>query len=206
MGYVQAIKRLYKADNLGGLQQLQVCRKADIVAIPDPSAGTIYGNITFAAGAGFVPWEVSLETGYIQSQDVNTKEGASKRNVLAFTIPKGRADLREMFLRMEADEFIVLFMENGKQKIFGQLHAPVLFSFSHESGKQFSDLNAYTARFYYDGPDNVFDYNGAVGTPPTGPAPALVKFNGATIASLQPGETLEILSDYSFSSYFTTTP
>lgn len=204
MGYVQAIKRLYQADNLGGLQQLLVCRKADIVSIPEPSAGTIYGNITFVAGAAFVPWEVSLETGSMQSNDVPSREGSGKRNVLAFTIPKGRSDLREMFRRMETDEFIVVYMENGKQKIFGQLHAPVLFSFSHDSGRAFSDLNAYSARFYYDGPDNVFDYNGAVGTPPTGPAPAIVKFNGVTIASLQPGETIDILSDYSFSEYFTT--
>lgn len=206
MGYVQPIKRLYKADNMGGLQQIQVCRKADIETIPEPSSGTIYGDIGFAEGAGFVPWEVTLETGSIQSQDSVTREGSGKRSSLSFSIPKGRSDLRDMFLRMERDEFIILFMENGKQKIFGQLHAPVLFSFSHESGKQVSDLNAYSGRFYYEGPDNVFDYNGDVGTPPTGPAPALVKFNGETIASLQPGETLDILSDYSFSSYFTTTP
>lgn len=206
MGYIQAIKRLNQEDNLGGLQQIKVCRKADITLIPDPSNGTIYGNITFAAGGAFVQWDVSLETGQIQTQDVATKEGSSKRNSLAFTIPKGRSSLRNMFALMEKDEFIVIFMENGKQRIFGQLHAPVLFSFSHESGRQVGDLNAFNCRFYYDGPDNVFDYDGTTGTPPTGPAPAVVKFNGITIASLQAGEQLDILSDYSFSEYFTTSP
>lgn len=202
MGYVQAIKRLYQADNLGGLQLLKICRKADIYSIPDPVDGVIYGDAVFNTGGAFVQWDVTLETGRIQSQDIVNREGSSKRNTLAFTIPKGRSDLRSMFLRMENDEFVVLFMENGKQKMFGQLHAPVLFSFSHDSGQNHGDLNAFSGRFYYEGPDNVFDYDGTAGTPPAGAAPSVVQFNGVPIATLQPGETINILSDYNFSEYF----
>lgn len=204
VGYLNTIIHLKGEDNLGGLQQIMVCRKADITLIPDPVGGIVYGDITFGPGGAFVQWDVTLESSVIQSQEVVTKEGSSKRNSLAFTIPKGRSDLRNMFTRMEKDEFVVLFLENGKQKLFGQLHAPVLFSFSHSSGKKFSDLNAFEGRFYYDGPDNVFYYDGDTGTPPAGPAPSIVMFNGEVIASLQPGETLNILSDYSFSEYFTT--
>lgn len=157
--------------------------------------------MAFEPGGGFVQWDVTLDTGRILSQDSVTKEGNSKRNSLAFTIPKGRSSLREMFLRMEKDEFIVLFMENGVLKQFGQLHSPVLFSFSHDSGQQIQDLNSFSGRFYYDGPDNVFDYEPDTAVPAAGPAPAVVKFNGEVIASLQPGETLDILSDYSFTDF-----
>jgi len=204
VGYLQSVKRLYAADNLGGVHQLKVCRKADIVEIPNQVAGVIYGDIIFAGGTGFVTWEVTLETSHMQSQGNSTKEGSSKRNSLSFTIPKGRIDLTRMLLKAEDDEFIVLYVENGKQKIFGQLHAPVLFGFNHDSGKQASDLNSYQCRFYYDGPDNVFEYEGATPSAPEGPAPAIVMFNGSAIASLQPGETLNILSDYEFTEYFVT--
>lgn len=205
MGYLKNITRFSGADNPGGLTQLQVIRKADVVAIPSPSGNTIYGSITFGAGQGVYTFDVTLESPRIQSKEKTGREGASKTKTLPFSIPKDRDDIRFMLQQMENDEFIVLLKDGtGRQKIFGQLHAPVLFSFNHDSGAKIADSNNYACQFYYTGPDNEFFYNGTLTAAPAGPAPAIVKFNGVAIASLAPGETLNINSNYSLSQYFVT--
>ncbi len=204
MGYIQAIKRLAE-DNLAGLLDIQVCRKAEITAIPAAVNGVVYGNITFIAGGGFTTWEATLEKASMKSDNDRTREGSTSNNRLPFSIPKDRPGLRDMFSRMEQDEFIVIFRDaSGKKKIFGTLSSPVLFKFNHDSGDGFDSKNGFECLFYFDGPDNVFFYDGTTGTAPAGPAPALVRFNGAVIASLAPGESLNITSDYSFTQYFVT--
>lgn len=198
MSYITPIKRL-AADNLAGILQLQVCRAADVVSIPEPVNNVIYGNIVFAPGAGMQVWEVTLESPKIQSQKTITKEGATTRNTLPFSIPKDTPAVGDMLKRMEADEFIVLFKyANGDQKIFGLKHTPVQFSYDHDSGDSFSSKNAYDCRFFYQGPDNIFFYPGTAGTPPTGPAPVVVQLNGAPWFTANPGQTVNVLSDFDF--------
>lgn len=196
--YIKPIKRL-TGDNLAGLLQLQVCRAADIVSIPEPVNNVIYGNIVFAPGAGMALWEVTLESPKIESRKTVTKEGTTTRNTLPFSIPKDSATVGDMLRRMEQDEFIVLFKyTNGDQKIFGLKHAPVQFSFDHNSGDSFSSKNAYECQFYYQGPDNIFFYPGTAGTPPTGPAPVVVTLNGQPWFSANPGQTVNVESDFDF--------
>lgn len=203
MSYLQNIKRLSGTDNPGGLTQLQVIRKADVMAIPSPSGNTVYGSISFASGQGVYTFDVTLDSPRIQTKQKTGREGNSKTKTLPFAIPKDQDAIRTMLLQMENDEFIVLFKDGtGRQKIFGLLHAPVLFSFNHDSGAKVADSNNYECQFYYTGPDNEFFYQGSISSAPSGPPPAVVKFNGAVIASLSPGDVLNISSDYSLSSYF----
>lgn len=204
MSYLQNISRLSQLDNLAGLTTVQVIRKADLTNIPAPIQGTIYGALTYAPGAGFVSWQCKLETPRITTEETGSRDGSSKRNTLRLVIPKDRADLRFLFSQMVKDEFIIIFTENGKQKIFGQLHSPVRFTWGHDSGASFDQLNSYECQFFYQGPDNVFFYDGDTEAT-TGPAPAIVRFNGTVIATLQPGETLNITSDYSYTDYFVST-
>jgi uncharacterized protein (DUF2249 family) len=205
VGYIKEIKRLYQEDNIGSLLEIGICRKADIISIPEPVGRSIYGSITFEASAGFVKWAVTSARMVIGEK--TTRDGSPKANSLRLSIPKDRSDLREMFSIMEEDEFVVVYIENGKQKIFGLKEAPVRFAFGHDTGGDIGDNNAYSCRFFYEGPDNVYFYNGSISTAPAGPAPSIVKF-GATpetavaIASLAPGETLTIISDYDFNTYF----
>ena len=196
MSYLNPITALSAQDNMGGLYQIKVCRKADIVSIPAPADGTIFGNATFKPGAGFISFDVTLDTARMQRQDQLTREGNTRRNSLPFTLPKGRASIEGILKKMVDDEFIVLFFENGVQKMFGQLHAPVQFTYSHDTGRKVADLNAYECRFFYDGPDNVFFYSGTAGNPPVGAAPAVVRLNGTPVASLQGGQILDITSEY----------
>lgn len=205
MSYLQSIARLSQADNLGGILSIQVARKVDIASMSDPVDGVVYGDITFFPGTGFVSWEVTSETPTANSQSRTSREGPSKGNRLTFIIPKDRPDLRRMFEFAEEDEFVTLYKyANGKQRIFGGLHAPVQFRYNHSSGGSHSDLNHYSCEFYYDGPDNMFEYNGVISAAPAGTAPAIVKYNGAAIASLAPGDVLNITSNFGFSNFYVT--
>lgn len=207
MGYLSNINRLSAADNMGGIINLRVARKADITNIKDPVAGIIYSPITMVAGAGFVTWQVTPDTPGTNSSSKQSNQGTSKGNSLKFSVPKDRTTLQTMFEQATEDEFVLLYTDsNGLNKIFGDLNHPVKFRYSHGTGTSPAGKNGFDCEFYYDGPQNIFEYNGTVTTAPEGPAPAVVYFNGEAIASLQPGETLNITSDYSYSSYFTTAP
>lgn len=203
MGYVLPIARLSNSDNLAGLLEIQVCPKSLITAIPTPVNGTVYGNITFVSGAGFAKWEATLERSRVSTLKERTADGYSAKNQVPFRIPKDRADLRNMFDLMERDEFIVIIKyPNGKQKIFGTLNRPVQFTYNHDSGESFDTKNEYECMFYFEGPDNIFFYDGSVGTAPAGPAPVVVKINGTVIAVLTPGQTINILTDYDYDDFF----
>lgn len=207
MNYLQHISSFRAADNIGGLLEIKVARKADIVSIGDPSAGVVYGDIFFQPDKGFVTWHVTTDTPGIDNNSRQSREGTSKNNRLKFSVPKGRPEIFNMFDQASEDELIVLFKDaNGKQRLFGLLYAPVKFRFNHSTGNAPAQKNGYEGEFYYEGPENMFDYNGSIPAAPVGPAPAVVKFNGVAIASLAPGAELNILSDYSFTSYFTTVP
>lgn len=207
MSYLNSITRFSSADNLGGILSIQVARAADIENIPDPVDGIVYGDIDFFPGKGFVSWDCTSESGSAESKSRQSREGSTKGNTLPFVIPKGRASLQNMFDQAEEDEFVVLFKDaNGKQRIFGTKETPVRFRYDHTSGEAHSDLNRYSCEFYYTGPGNMFDYNGAIASPPAGAAPAVVRFNGTAIAVLQPGEELDIISDFGFTDFYVSTP
>jgi hypothetical protein len=192
----------HTGDNLAGLIELRIIRAAEVSAIPAPVGGTVYGTITVLPGTGFVRWYATLETPRISTQTNQNREGQTKRNSLPFIIPKDRPDLRTILERMTEDEFILLFRyPSGTQKLFGQKHAPVKFSFDHDSGAEFSNRNGYECRFFYNGPDNIFFYPGTVTPAPAGPAPAIVNLNGNFLAQLLPGQTLNIDSDFDFTDF-----
>lgn len=199
MSYLSTIARLSSADNLGGLLTIQVARKADIVSIPEPVDGVVYGDITFLPGKGFVTWDTTTETASASSSGRQTREGSSRGNKLPFNIPKDRTGLREMFLAAEDDELIVLYNDaSGNQRLFGLLDSPVKFRFDHDSGSGHADLNHFACEFYYTGPDNVYSYNGAISTPPAGTAPSIVRVNGVVVATLAPGQIIDFTTPFTF--------
>jgi hypothetical protein len=203
VSYLQSITGLNGADNIGGVLQIKVARKADIIYMADPVNGTIYGDIEFEAGKGFVIWTVTQDSPRALSDPKPTREGNAKSNKVDFRIPKDRADLRFMLDQAEQDEFIILFKDaNGKEKIFGQLESPVLFQYGHDAGAKIPDGNFYQCSFYFTGPDNMFFYDGETETAPSGPVPSLVKYNGGTIAALLPGEIFNIESEFGFTNFY----
>lgn len=199
MSYLVDIARLSQSDNLGGILTIQVARKVDISSMSDPVDGVVFGEITFFAGTGFVSWEVTSESPSANTRSRSTREGPSKDNRLTFVVPKDRPELRRMFELAEEDELVVLYKyANGKQRIFGLLDAPVKFRFDHESGGSHADLNHYRCEFYYDGPDNMFEYNGAISAAPEGAAPVIVRVNGVVVAVGQSGDIIDFDTDFEF--------
>lgn len=204
MSYLSAITRS-RADNPGGIITLQVARRADVESMPEPVDGVIYGDITFAAGAGWITWEVTFESIRISSDDRLSREGFATINNMPFRIPRDIPGIRSMLNLAAEDEFLVLFRDSaGRAKIFGLPEAPARLAFSHDGGQGIADGNFYTARFFYEGPDNINFYEGDIPIAPGAGSPAVVKFNGTPIASLQPGEVLNIESEFGFQQFFIT--
>lgn len=202
MSYLQNITRQPGGGKLGGILTIDVVRKADVESLPPVVNGTVYGAVVLKAGKSFVRWVAGHQSANINSQARNSREGTSKNNTLPFFLPIDRASVRPMLELAEADEFIVLFTDaGGRKKIFGTLDAPAQFEFSHSSGTAHADKNGNNCSFYYTGPPNIFFYEAALPAP-SGAAPAIVRFNGVAIASLTPGQELNILSDYGYNEYF----
>jgi len=184
---------------MGGIINLQVARVADIVSLPDPVNGIIYGDITFQAGKGWVTWRATRGNSKFTGAGENTTEGPSKKNTLDFVFPKDQSGLRRMLQLAEDDQFIVLYIDaNGKQKIFGTRDLPAYFSFSQDTGDSTSARNAFSCRFYSEGPDNSYFYNGEISVAPGGSAPALVKVGSTVLAQLYPGDVFTITSGFTF--------
>jgi hypothetical protein len=213
MSYLKTITRANAGNalNLGGIVSVYVVRKRDVIAMARPSLGTIYGAITFEAGKGWIKWDMTIESAVLSSTDARSREGAYQVNELQFKIPKDIPGVRDMFEQASQDEFIVLIKDSqSKNKIFGHLDKPVRFAFGHSTGSTLAEGNFYQCKFYYEGPDNVFHYDGSIAIAPPGFVPALVKFKGSgrpdseaiVIGQLQPGETLMIESDFGFTHFY----
>jgi hypothetical protein len=199
VSYLKNISPFRGVSNLAGIYDIRVAIKSTILSMAEPIAGVVYGDIAFLEGHGFYTWAVTIETPGTNSEAIISREGTARGNRIRFSIPKDRADLRHMFDLASDDEFIVLYKDNnGKQHVFGLPYAPVRFRSNHNSGTEHSNKNGYDCEFYYDGPENMFEYNGAVTVAPGSGAPALVRVNGVVIAQLSPGEILDIDSDFDF--------
>jgi hypothetical protein len=205
VSYLLNITRQLQGSKMGGMITLSVIRKDDVESIPEPVDGGIYGAIVLKPGASFVTWQTRYQSAGISSRSRLSKEGSSKDTELGFIISLDRLAIKNMLLAAEEDEFIVIYRyATGPTKIFGLLEAPARFTFDHSSGKQPTDGNENNCRFYYAGPDNTYFFFGEIPAPAPGAAPAVVRYNGEVIAVLQPGETLDIQSDFGFTDFYTT--
>lgn len=198
MSYLKDIAR-FSGDNLGSLLKIQIARAADVASMQADVDGTVYGDITFNAGTGFVEWYLTTDTPRLFSEGQQSQEGEFKLNRVEFALPKDRADVKQLLTRMAADEFVLLIEDaNGNIKLFGQPWAPVRFRYSHDTGSSGMEGNHYRCEFYYEGPENVFFYEGGIAAAPAGTAPAIVQWadGSGVIAQLQPGDTLNVDSDF----------
>lgn len=196
MNYLSEIARLSQS-NMGGIAQLQVARKADVISIPEPVDGVIYGNLEFQQGKGFVRWMVADQTIEMSSETNDGRESTFKSNQLPFTIAKDRPEIKKMLDAATEDEFIVLYKDsNGKFKLFGTLEGPVRFAYNHSSGQSRSARNGYACQFFFEGSDNLNFYEGNIASAPGGAAPVIIQWNGVFQLSAQPGDVVNIVSEF----------
>ncbi len=201
MSYLADISRL-TGQNMGGLIHLQVARAADIVSINEAVNGVVYGEITFLEGKGFHTWYSTSQTMKLESSDRDSREGNYKLNRLPFIISKDRPAIKVILDNAILDEFVVLYKDaNGTQKIFGTLDNPVRFAYSYDTSASHSGRNGYSCEFRYEGPDNIFFYEGNVTIPPAGLPVSLVRWNGQVIGTLQPGEIADLTSEFKYTDF-----
>lgn len=200
MTYLRDISTFSASDNMGGLLHISIARRSDIINIPDPVQGVVYGNITFKEGRGWTTWQVTSNTPEFSARGRGSQEGDYMDNSIAFVVPKDRPDIRRMFEQAKDDELIALYKDkNGATKLFGTLESPVYFRYSHRTGGASSQRNAYQCELYCDGPDNTYFYNGDIEVAPGGTPPAIVrKANGTILATLGPGQIFTVTSGFSF--------
>jgi hypothetical protein len=201
VSYLINVSRLKGSSNLGGVIEILVARKDDVLAIPEPVNGFVIGDISFPVGSGFYTWAATQESATIKSTSRQSREGSSKANRLPFRLPIDLYNTRNMLEQAEDDEFIVLFKyPNGKRKLFGDLDRPVKFRFDHDSGQGYADGNFFSCEFYYDGPQNILFYSGAIPTPTPGTGSARVEYtNGDLIALVNPSDVLVLSSPFAHS-------
>jgi hypothetical protein len=198
VSYLINVSRLNGKPNLGGIVEILVARKVDVVSVSDPINGVVVGDIEFLEGTGFIRWMATQESAGIRSTSRSSREGISKANRLPFRLPLDVYSVRNMLEKAEEDEFIVLFRyPNGKQKIFGNREQPVRFSFDHNSGEGYADGNFNNCEFFYDGPQNIFFYEGSITTAEPGTGTSRVEWADSTlIALLSPSDVLVLSSDF----------
>ena len=102
----------------------------------------------------------------------------------------------------EQDEFVVLYKDaNFSYKLFGTLENPVRFSYSYDTSARHAGRNGYSCEFRYEGPDNIFFYEGAIALPPVGAPPVIIRWNGQVIGTAQPGAIVDLDSEFKYSDF-----
>lgn len=195
MNYLETIARLTES-NMGGLVTLEVIKASHVVSLPDAVNGVIYGDIVLAEGTGFVTWYGTDETLNIRSSIKEAVEGTVANNRLPFIISKDRPEIKYMLDNAREDEFIVKYTDaNGQVKLFGTPESPLKFQYDHGSGAERSDKNGYECEFYYEGPNNIYFYEGNSPAPPSSSQLTIVKVNGVTKAS-GVGNVVNIITEF----------
>jgi hypothetical protein len=190
---------IFSNDNLGSVYSLRVARVQDIAAIPDPVDGIVAENITFLGGSGFFSWYFTSETGQVRIRNRQSQEGPRITSELSGFIPRRDAQLQQLMDYCRNHHFVLLIRQgDGKDHLFGSLEQPLRFEVDFETGQNPSSRPGYAFRFFTEGVDVLNRYSGSVTIPGAGQNPAIVRWDdGELIATLNPGETLEVSSGFS---------
>ncbi|MCC2546424.1 hypothetical protein LJY25_08205 [Hymenobacter sp. BT175] len=152
--------------NPGGLTDLHVIRRRDIMTFPEPSADgvTIATAIVPKAGEGFVKWEFASDTG-----DLNHKSGGDQGNQsitheINTYVPRGIATIDAVINAAINGDFVVIGTDsNGNLRILGDKRRGVKFDYDYKSGKKGTDKNGTDFKFTGEGFTHVpFYYTAAI--------------------------------------------
>jgi hypothetical protein len=152
--------------NPGGLTDLHVIRRRDILTFPDADEDnvTISKPIVPKPGAGFVPWEFAQDSGEINhgsSGDAGTK---SIKHELNTYVPRGSAETDAVIQSALNGDFVVIGRDsNGNQRIAGDKRRGVTFDHDYKSGKKGTDKNGTDFKFAGEGFTHVpYYYTAAI--------------------------------------------
>ncbi|GEM_PF-1573129 len=152
--------------NPGGLTDLHVIRRRDILTFPEVDADgvTISTAIVPKPDAGFVPWEFAQDSGEVNhksSGDAGTQSISHELNVY---VPRGSAETDAVIQSALNGDFVVIGRDsNGNQRIAGDKRRGVKFEHDYKSGKKGTDKNGTDFKFAGEGFTHVpYYYTAAI--------------------------------------------
>jgi len=152
--------------NPGGLTDIHVIRRRDILTFPDPGADkvTISTAIVPKAGCGFVPWEFAQDSGEINHKSAGDAGNQSIAHDLNVYVPRGSATTDAVIQSALNGDFVVIGRDsNGNLRIAGDKRRGVKFEHDYKSGKKGNDKNGTDFKFSGEGFTHVpFYYTAAI--------------------------------------------
>jgi len=140
--------------NPGGLTDLHVMRRRDVLTFPDPDDDkvTLSKAIVPKTGAGFVPWDFATDTGEVNHKSTGDAGNQSITQELNTYLPRGDAKIDAVINAALNGDFIVAGRDsNGNVRICGDKNRGVKFEHDYKSGKKGSDKNGTDFKFSGEG-------------------------------------------------------
>jgi hypothetical protein len=152
--------------NPGGLTDLHVIRRRDILTFPAPGADkvTISTAIVPKPGCGFVKWEFAQDTGEVNHKSSGDAGNQSIAHDLGVYVPRGSAATDAVIQSALNGDFVVIGRDsNGNLRIAGDERRGVKFEHDYKSGKKGNDKNGTDFKFSGEGFTHVpFYYTAAI--------------------------------------------
>jgi hypothetical protein len=141
--------------NPGGLTDLHVIRRRNILTFPEPDDAdglTISTSIVPKAGEGFSKWDFATDTG-----DLNHKSGGDAGNQsitheINTYVPRGVVTIDAIINAAINGDFVVIGTDSlGNRRILGDKRRGVKFDYDYKSGKKGNDKNGTDFKFSGEG-------------------------------------------------------
>ncbi|WP_375418134.1 hypothetical protein [uncultured Hymenobacter sp.] len=152
--------------NPGGLTDLHVIRRRDILTFPEPDADkvTLSTAIVPKPGCGFVPWEFAADSGEVNHKSSGDAGNQSIAHDLGVYVPRGSASTDAVVQAALNGDFVVIGRDsNGYQRVVGDKRRGVKFEHDYKSGKKGTDKNGTDFKFAGEGFTHVpYYYTAAI--------------------------------------------
>lgn len=137
-------------NNFPGLSRILFAPVDNVSSIPSAEDLLLNGDITLTGITSFYTMYGTIETMQLEYAQENTEHGEKYNlKVSAFIANLSRDPKDINFDEMKEQKFIVVAIdENGKQRLFGSLEAPMFFTMSASSGAGARDRNGASVTFY----------------------------------------------------------
>lgn len=148
---VASIKEDDCGANTGGLYELYVILKRDILTWPPFKAGSkvaLQGNIVPKTGKGWAKWDFAEDTGEIAFKSEGEAGSQTFSQETGVYIPRLNEEIADIVANALNGKFVVAVKTPDDQiMIGGSVKRPMTFNVDYKSGKKFNDKNGGDYKF-----------------------------------------------------------
>ncbi|MFC6999576.1 hypothetical protein [Rufibacter roseus] len=193
------------SDNIGGLEAVFYTASSNVVwdRFPERDGLRLQGDILLKPGTTWGMVTFTRDTPGFNMVPKRDRRGIIYTHDLKGSIPKDTPDLAELLYELQRGRYVVLHRDsNGYLKFSGSRDFTFRFEYKHDSGENPTSRNSYTAGFKSESLHPPFFYSGNFAVTDIGEGNGQsgsirVMFNGELVKIVQPGETLNIESEFS---------